>query len=237
MAYLVSHRVRVFEGSGLVSDVTFNHACYLVGVNLDVRCAYAVAYVCDGYWLAQRRVKWLVDVVQMFCLGAVERVKLQDDVFGQTCHCRAYASCGCEVGAAFCFALVYVAHFKYGPVYLSHEAVAQFLCHLAQVYVVVGYLAGVDMAAEVTVCRVWCAVSYGLRVREVAVGALAGRCAGEEAYLKLASGLVFGLRYLGQLFGHGFGRTRRGKSAKAYILAVADHCGSLGRRHAFLCHN
>ena len=94
VAYLVGHGVRVLEGPCLVGYVAFNHAYDFLGVYFNVRLAYAVVDVRDGYWLAQRRVKRLVYVVQELGVLAVERVKLQYDVLGQACHGGAYAACG-----------------------------------------------------------------------------------------------------------------------------------------------
>ena len=162
---LVSYRVGILEGSCLVGYVTFYNAHNLFGVYLYIGCAYAVVHVCDRYRLAARRVERLVYVVQIFCLGAVESVKLQHHVLCQACHCGADASGSRQVSLACVGAFLDVAHLNYRPVNLSHKAVAQLLCHVAQVDVVVGYLACVYVLAEVRVGGVGRAVFYSLRVR------------------------------------------------------------------------
>ena len=147
----------------------------------------------------------LIHVVQIFCVGAVEVVVLQNDVLGQSGGCRADATGRGEVCLACGFALFEVAHFEYGPVHLSHESVAQLLCHLREVDVVVGNLAHVHVLAEVAIGGIGGTIADGLCVGKVTVGTLSGRSTSEDAYLKLAACLVFGEGNLGQLFSHGLG--------------------------------
>ena len=71
-----------------------------------------------------------INVVEELCVRAMEGVVLQDDVFCQACSCWAYAACRREVSLACCLAFLKVAHFENSPIHLSHESVAQLLCHL-----------------------------------------------------------------------------------------------------------
>ena len=175
-----------------------------------------------GYGLAVGRVEGLVHVVYELGVGVVKRVQLQDDVLVQP-GCRGrYASGGGQVGAHLAALLLDVAHLEYGPVHLSVEAVAQLLRHVAQLQVVVGNLAQVDVLAEVGVGGVGGAVLDGLRVGQVSVGRLAGGSAGEDAHLERPAGLVLGHGYLCQFLGNCLGHAGGRKSAQGQVLVVLD---------------
>ena len=84
-----------------------------------------------------------------------------------------------------------VANLEDSPVHFAVEAVTQFLCHVAQMQVIVRDFAQVHVFAEIGVCRVRSTILDGLCVSQVAVGRLSGAGTCEDAYLELASGLVF----------------------------------------------
>ena len=196
VAYTVGHRVAVLEGAGLVGDVTFYDTHHLVLGNRDVGNADTVADVEDGNGLAVRGVQRLVDVVEILGVGAVERVQLEDDLLGQTGSRGADTAGGGQVDVIVVAAVLDVADLKDGPVHVAVETVAQLLCHVAQVQVVVGNLAHVDMLAEVGVGGVGGTVEDSLRVGQVAVGALSGRGTSKDGHLELAASLMLGHRNL-----------------------------------------
>ncbi len=196
IANLIGHGVAVLEGTGLVGNVALHHANHLLTGNRDVGLTDAVTDAEDGYGLAVGRVERLVDVVDVLGVGAVELVELEDDLLSQTGSRGADAAGSCQIDAHLVAHLLYVADLEDGPVHVAVESVAQLLCHVAKVQVVVGNLAQVDMLAEIGVGGVGSTVEDGLCVGQVAVGALSGAGTGEDSHLEFASSLMLGQRNL-----------------------------------------
>ena len=75
--------------------------------------------------------------MDVFCVGIVERVELQDNSFGQTGSCgRNAAGCG-QIDVVVIAYFLNIAHFEDSPVDVTIESVAQFLCHVTQMQVVI----------------------------------------------------------------------------------------------------
>ena len=237
MANLVGNGVRVFECPCLIGEITFYHAYDFLGVDLHIWCTDAVAHLDDWNGLAQRWVEWLIHVVQMLGFGTVETVQLKDDLLGHACHCGGDAAGSCQIGLASALAFFDVAHFEDGPVDFAHKTIAQFLCHLAQVDVVVGDFAQVDALAELRVGGVGRTVFDGTLFSQHAVGALASRGTGEDAYLEFSSCLVFCFSYLCKFPGYCLCSTCRCKTAKSKVLSVFYHCGGFCCRDTCISHN
>ena len=123
------------------------------------------------------------------------------------------------------------ASFDDGHVHLAHEAVAQLLCHLREVDVVVGNLAVVYGRAEILVGGVGRAVADGLGAGQHAVARFARRGSREDAHLEGVPFGVFCFCNLCQFGGDGFGGAGGCESAQADVVAVLDEAGS------FCCRN
>ena len=78
----------------------------------------------------------------------MEGVKLQYHVLCQACHCWADTSCCRKISLYDVAVFLYIADLKDSPVDVAIEAIAQLLCHVAEVYVVVCYLSHVHAFAE-----------------------------------------------------------------------------------------
>ena len=81
----------------------------------------------------------------------MEVVELYDDTLCQSCGSSNDAACRGKGEVAFVVVLLYVRRLDDKPVHVAIEAVAQPLCHVSEVGVLVFYLTHVDMVAEVLV--------------------------------------------------------------------------------------
>ncbi len=86
--------------------------------------------------------------------------------------------------------LLDVAHLEDSPVQRPIEAVAQLLCHMAQVQVVVGNLSQVHMLAEIGVSGIGGTVEDSLCVSQVTIRALTCRSTCKNSHLKLTACLM-----------------------------------------------
>ena len=189
-------------------------------MRLHVGFAYAVAYLIDGDGLAVGRVEWLIHVVDEFRVGVVEGVEFQNDALGKAGSRGTDAAGSGEVSLVVAVSLFDVAHLKDSPVHITIESVAQFLCHVAQVQVVVGYLAGIDVLAEVVVSRIGSAVFDGVGVGQVTICALSCGSTGEDAHFEGTASLVLFDGDFGKFFGHGLGYTGRCESTEGQVFVV-----------------
>ena len=196
-ANLVGHGVAVLEGAGLVGDVALYNTHYLVLGDAHVGLTDAVADMLNGNSLAVGGIQRLIYVVDELGIGVVERVELQDDVLGQTGSGRADTTGGSQVDMIVVAHLLNVANLEDGPVNVAIETIAQLLCHVAQVQVVVGNLAQVHMLAEVGVGGVGSTIEDSLCVGQVTVGALSCGGTREDCHLELAACLMLGDGNLG----------------------------------------
>ncbi len=128
----------------------------------------------NGDSLAVGGIQWLIDVMDEFGIGVVERVQLQDHVLGQTGSSGRNTTGSSQIDMIVVTNLLDVAHLQDGPVHITVETIAQLLCHVAQVQVVVGNLTQIDMLAEVGVGGVGGTVLDGLCVSQHTVSRLTG---------------------------------------------------------------
>ena len=105
----------------------------------------------NGNSLAVGGIQWLIDVVDELGIGIMERVQLQDDLLSQTGSRGRDTAGSSQVDMIVVAYLLNVTNLKDSPVYIAVETIAQLLCHVAQVQVVVGNLAQVDVLAEVRI--------------------------------------------------------------------------------------
>ena len=98
-------------------------------------------------------------------------------------------------------------------------------------HVLVVYLAHVGVTAEVCIGRERCAELYSLGVGEVALQTLARRCAGDNAHLERATGLMFAHGTLRQFAYHSLRHAVGRKSAEPDVVAVVYHCRPFGSRN------
>ena len=183
--------VAVFESACLVREVAFNHTNNLLARNFNVRLTDAVAYIDDWNRLAERWVGWFVNILDELSVRVVERVKLQDNVLSKASCCRADTACCCQISLAGCFAFFDVADFENSPVNFSHESIAKFHSHVAQMKVVIRNLTCVNALTEIAVCRVRSTILDSISECQNTVGALTSACASEESYFERTSCCVF----------------------------------------------
>ena len=88
--------------------------------------------------------------------------------------------------------LLDVAHFQDSPVNITVEAIAELLCHVTQMQVVVGNLTQVDMLAEIGIGGVGGTIKDRLGIRQVAISALSCGGTSKDSYFELPSCLMFG---------------------------------------------
>ena len=187
---LIGYWVAVLEGTGLVGDVTLYDTDHLLLGNRDIGHTDAVADVLDGDSLAVRGIQRLIHVVNELGIGVMEAVQLQNHVLGQTGSCGRDTTSSCQIYMVVIAHFFNVAHLEDSPVQRTIEAIAQLLCHMAQVQVVIGNLTHVHVLAEIGVRGVRGTIEYCLGVCQVTIGALSGRGTGEDSHLELATGLV-----------------------------------------------
>ena len=155
----------------------------------------------------------------------------------QACHCRADAT-GCrEVSLHDVAVFLNVADLNDSPVDVAVESVAQLLCHVAQMNVVVCYLSHVHALAERRVCGIWCTVFDGVCLGEHSVGALSCRSSREETHLEFSSCLMFCLCNLCEFACHGLCRSGWCESAQSDGIAILYQCGGVCRSHTCVSHN
>ena len=100
LTYLGGDGVRVFEGAGLVGDITLYDAHYAIGVNLHIGFADAVVGLGYHDGGAKWVVLYLIDIVDTYARLAVESVEFNDyALLGQTGYRGADTACGCKVYA------------------------------------------------------------------------------------------------------------------------------------------
>ena len=186
----IGNRVAVLEGTGLIGDVTLDDTHHFLFRNRDVGFADAVADMLDRNGLAIRRIEGLIDVVDEFGIRIVERVELEDDLLGQTGTRRRDTTGSGQVDVIVVAHLLDVTNLEDGPVNVTIETIAQLLCHVAQVQVVVGNLAQIDVLAEIRVRGVGSTIEDSLCICQIAIGRLTRRGTREDGHLKLAAGLM-----------------------------------------------
>ena len=186
--------------------------------------------------LAVRGIERLIHVVDELGVGVVEGVQLQNHPLGQACCRGADAAGGGQIDAVFGGSLLNVAHFEDGPVHFAVETIAQLLCHVAQVEVVIRNFSHVHVLAEIGIGGVGSTVFDGLCIGQVTVGALSGGSTGENSNLELASGFMLFHSDFCKFFSHGLSHTCWCESAKCQILIVLDKGCSLGSRHSCISH-
>ena len=169
MTNLLCDRVTIFEGASLVRYVTFYHAYHLVLRNRHVRYTDAVAHLLNHDGLAIRWVEGFIYVVNILCVGIVEAVQLQNDVLSQSGSSRRDAASSCQIYMIVVAYLLDVTHFEDSPIYISIESIAQLLCHVAQVQVVVRNLSKVYVFTEVWVSSIRRTIFDSLSVGQVAI--------------------------------------------------------------------
>ena len=191
----------------------------------------------DGDSLAVRGIQRLIHVVDILRVGIVEAVKLQDDVLGQTGSRGRNTTSGSQIDMIVVAHLFNVAHFEDSPVQRTIEAIAQLLCHVAQVQVVVGNLTHVHMLAEVWVRGVGGTIEDSLGVCQVTIGALSSRGTREDSHLELAAGLVLSHSNLCQFLGCCLSHTSGCKATHGDVLAILNQRRSLCGSHTCISHN
>ena len=232
----VGHGVAVIEGAGLVGDVALHHAHEFLFRDGYIGLADAVAHLRDGDGKTVRRVEGLIHVVDKLGVGVMERVEFQNHSLGQT-GCRGTdATGGSEIGLVEIAGILNVANLEDGPVYVTVETIAQLLCHVAQMKVVVRNLTHVHMLAEIRVGGVGCTILDGLGNSQVAISALSGGGASEDAHLERTSGLMLGCSNFSQFFCHCLCYSRRCKAAERKVLTVFDKRRCLGSSQKCISH-
>ena len=189
-ADLIGNRVAVFEGTGLVGDVTLYDTYYFLLGDAHERLTNTVTYMLDGDSLTVRRIQRLIHVVDILGVGVVEAVELKNDVLGQTGGSGGDTTSSSQVDMIVIAHLFNVAHLEDGPVQRTIEAIAQLLCHVTQVQVVVGNLTHVHVLAEVGVRGVRGTVEDSLGVCQVTIGTLTCRGTSKDGHLELAACLM-----------------------------------------------
>ena len=160
----------------------------------------------------------------------MESVQLQDNMLSQHSYCRTDATSGSKISANLAVFLLNVAHFQNTPVQLAIETIAELLCHVTQVEVVICDFVLVYMLAEIWVGGVGGTELDGLCVRHVTVSALAGRCASENTYLERTACFMFSNGQLSQFLRRRLSRTSRCETAKTDLIAILNQrCCLKGR--------
>ena len=190
----------------------------------------------DGDSLAVGRIQRLIHIVDILGVGVMEGVELQNHLLGQTGCRRRDASRSGEVDMIVVACLLDVADFEDGPVHITIEAIAQLLCHVAQMEVVVGNLAQIDMLAEVGVGGVWGTILDGLSVSQHAIGRLTSGCTSEDTYLELAACSMLCFCLHSQFLCCCLGHTSRCKTTHGDVVAILNQCCSLGSGHLCISH-
>ena len=136
-----------------------------------------------------------------------------------------------EVDAPVVAGVLNVADLEDGPVDIAVESIAQFLCHVAQVQVVVGNLASIHMLTEIGVRGVGSTIEDSLGVGQITVGRLSSGSTCEDSHLELAASLVFSHRNLCQLLGCSLSHTSRSKATHGDMVAILNQRCCLGSGH------
>ena len=187
---LIRYRIAVLKSTGLVGDVALHDASNLLLGDADIRLTDAVTYMFDGDSLTVRGIQRLIYVVNILCIGVMEAVEFQDNVLGQTGSCRRNTTSSRQIDVIVVAHLFDVAHLENGPIYIAIKSIAQLLCHVAQMKVVIRNLTHVHVLAEIGVGGVRGTIEDSLCVCQVTVRALScgGTC--EDSHLKLAASLM-----------------------------------------------
>ena len=210
LADFVGQRISGSERTRFVRPVGFHYAYNLFRVYLNVRQSDTVTRFIDRYFAAVRRVERFVYVVHTHTGFAVCAVQLHDDLVGKTADGRGDAAGGSQINFSV---WSYFAGFDDGYVHFAHEPVAHFLCHLWEVYVVVGNLSVVHSFAEVGVGSIRSAVADGFGAWQYAVTGFPCRCACENSYLKRVSFRMFCFSNFCEFGCYSLGRSGGSKSA------------------------
>ena len=150
-------------------------------------------------------------------------VQLDDDHVGQAAYGRSDTTGSSQIDFTVFGQL---AGFDDGYVYFAHEAIAQFLCHLRKVDVVVGNLTVVYGFAEVGVGGVGSTVADGFGARQDTVAGITCRGSGEDTDLERIALCMFFFCDGGQSMCNGFGSSCGGKSAQTNVVAMFDEACS-----------
>ena len=111
-------------------------------------------------------------------------------MLSQTGCCGRNTTSGSQIDVIIVTHLFNVAHFEDSPIQRTVETIAQLLCHVTQVQVVVGNLTQIDVLAEVGVGGVGSTIEDSLCIGQVTISRLSGRSAREDSHLELAASLV-----------------------------------------------
>ena len=229
LAYLRGGFVGFVEATSLLGDVALHHAGYLPCVDGYEVVAHAVVGRQHRNGLAsEAALRGLERVVKQARVGAVEAVALDDDALGEPHYGGGDASGRGQVSLADVLSLDHVAHFDDGPVYFAVEVAPQPLGHVAQMHVLILYLAQVGVLAEVLVGAEGRAEAQCPRRSHVAFDALAGGSAGEYAHAELLSTVVEQPGTLRKFPESGLRASTGSEARKSKSVFVVDHCRSFG---------
>ena len=220
VSYLVCNGVAVGESTSLIRNVAFNHTHQFLFGYRHIRNTNSVAYMLNWNCLAVRRVKWLINIMNKLGIGIVESVQLKNNLFGQTGCSRRNTTSSCQVGTILCWCLLNIAHFKDCPVNFTIESIAQFLCHVAQMKVIVRNFSLINMLAEIGIRGIRSAILQSLCISQISIGTLSGRCSSKYSHLELTSCFMLFHGNLCKFFCYSLSHTSRCKSAKSKILIV-----------------
>ena len=213
--------IHIGEGACLFGDVALNDSHNLLGGNADIVLSKPVIRFehHDGTAVLPA-VGRLVGIVQILGVGVVELVVFKDDVFCQACNGGDDTSCRRQVCAAFLVAFHHIADFDDGPVDLSIEPVAESLCHVSEVHVLVVHLSQVGVSAEILVRGEGCAEFDGFSYGHISFYALAGGSSGKDSYLEFLALFVQSDGTLREFTEDGLGVGVRCKARECHSITV-----------------
>ena len=191
----------------------------------------------NGNCLAVRRIQRLIHVVDILRVRIVEAVELQDDVLGQLGSRRRDTTSSCQIHMIVVAHLLDVTYLEDSPVQRTIETIAQFLCHVTQVQVVVGNLTHVHVLTEIGVRGVRCTIEDSLSVCQVTIRALSGRSTRENCYFKLATSLMLSHSELSQFLCCCLGHTSWCEATHGDVFAIFNQCRSLCGSQSCITHN
>ena len=155
----------------------------------------------------------------------------------QTSSCWRDTTSGSQIYMIVITNLFYITNLKDSPVQIAIETIAQLLCHVTQMQVVVWDLTHVDMLTEIRVCGVRSTIEDSLGISQVAICALSCRSTSEDCYLELTTSLVLSNGDLCQFLCCCLGHTCWCKATHSDMFAILNHCCSLGSSNTCISHN
>ena len=199
------------------------------------RSTDAVTWVLDWNHLALRWVEWFVNVVQANRLRTMESIELENDTFlSKTCSCWSNTACCCEINFSVWFDST---NLKDCPIHITHEAIAQFLCHVAEVEVVVSNLACIHMLTESWVSGVRCAIADSMFIRKDTVATLTSGSTCENTNLIRATCLVLSMCNFSNLCCDSLGCSCWSETTEGNVIAVLHQCSCLSSCDSCKRHN